>query len=282
MSAFDSGDIRPFRPGEPAGAAKSARRLNAVSDALDKLRGYLARSTDPIARGDGWELALCRICDPPGEEEEYTDSRYWVELVMHAPDSVSDDEADLITDENLDENATPTTFTATNIGELLDSGHSLKTGQVVEVWRYRGGLGTPEVYALFYSVGQCDFWAKITGSTALDNGGATYDNRYKYAWTEVERTTTGWQDKSGGRSGTTSTGFALNSIEANNPDDDDTPCIMGNSVDHKGDDYPAGFSLQAVRGTPVVRMHAEPAADDATVTVYTFAYVNSEDGTCNA
>jgi hypothetical protein len=59
------------------------------------------------------------------------------------------------------------------------------------------------------------FLASITGS-ALVSGS---QSRWQYAWSEVEETATGWQVKSGGRTGTTSSGFALNSIEAFNATD---------------------------------------------------------------
>ena len=47
------------------------------------------------------------------------------------------------------------------------------------------------------------FWARITGSTTLETG------RYKYSWVEQTRDGTGWIDLSGGRSGTTTTNFAI-------------------------------------------------------------------------
>ena len=48
------------------------------------------------------------------------------------------------------------------------------------------------------------FWARITGSAEIGTTG-----KFTYAWTEQQRTADGWQDKSGGRSGTTSAGFAV-------------------------------------------------------------------------
>jgi hypothetical protein len=126
------------------------------------------------------------------------------------------------------------------------------------------------------------FPAKITGSTAVPKGTSpeTYcDNRYQYAWTEQQRTATGWQDLSGGRSGTTSSGFALNGDEANNPDDTATPRVMGNSIDHADAEYPATNWLQPVRGNPVVRMFVD--VDDTGAVAYSFQYENAEQGACD-
>ncbi len=117
-----------------------------------------------------------------------------------------------------------------------------------------------------------DFWAKITDSALISGA----DNRYQYAWTEQQRTATGFQDLDGGRSGTTETGFAINSVEFSNA----ATGVMGNSVDHDAADYPPGFSLQAVRGSPVVRM--TPEYDSDKNICYTFAYENAEDGPCMA
>gem|GEM_PF-2809998 len=119
--------------------------------------------------------------------------------------------------------------------------------------------------------GTSEFWAKITGSAA--NG----TNKWKYAWTEVRRTATGWENKPNGRTGTTTEKFALNSIEANNPG---AAGIMGNSVDTSETDFPAGMSLKPVRGDPVVRMIAE--SDASGTTTYTFSYENAVDGPCEA
>lgn len=119
------------------------------------------------------------------------------------------------------------------------------------------------------------FWAKITGSAAVDTDD---DRRWQYAWTEQERTSTGWQDLSGGRSGTTSADFALNSIEANN---DDTATEQGNSIDFSSDIATGNedMLLVPVRGNPVVRMWVEPEVTTGAL-AYSFEYVNAVDGEC--
>lgn len=122
----------------------------------------------------------------------------------------------------------------------------------------------------FIPNGGVSFWAKITGSAT--NG----TNKWKYAWAEQERSSSGWADLTGGRSGTTSTGFALNSIEANN----DGTGIQGNSVDIDGTlfDDNTGLEIQPVQGDPVVRMWAEE--DTGGTIAYSFEYVNAVDGDC--
>lgn len=110
------------------------------------------------------------------------------------------------------------------------------------------------------------FWAKITGSTADDT------NKWTYAFTEWERTASGWQSKTGGRSGS----GALNSVEASN----DGTGIQGNSIDIDGTvfDDNTGLEIQPVQGEPIVRMTAEVLADGTEV--YSFEYVNAVDGEC--
>ena len=117
---------------------------------------------------------------------------------------------------------------------------------------------------------QDSFWAKITGNAADGT------NKWKYAWTEQQRTAAGWQDLSGGRSGTTSTGFAVNANEANN----DGTGVQGNSIDIDGTvfDDNSDLEIQPVQGDPVVRMWAELSSTNTLV--YTFEYVNAVDGEC--
>lgn len=150
----------------------------------------------------------------------------------------------------------------------LDSGH---VGAAKIVW-VAGTTGTQwAIIDINHAKPTTAFWAKITGNAA--NG----TNKWKYAWTEQERTSTGWQDLTGGRSGTTLADFALNSLEANN----DGTGIQGNSIDIDGAVFTdnTGLEIQAVQGDPVVRMYV-----DLDVTAgglaYSFEYVNAVDGEC--
>lgn len=114
------------------------------------------------------------------------------------------------------------------------------------------------------------FLAKITGSASLST------NRWKYAWSEVvlDHTDDSFDILSGDRSGTTTTDYALNLVEAFN----DGTGVQAPGVDIDGDDYPAGFSLQAIQGNPVVIMY--PWSDDDGYIRYLFSLANAHDGTC--
>lgn len=114
-----------------------------------------------------------------------------------------------------------------------------------------------------------DFWAEITASDPMS--GQT--NRWQYAWREKLRTGIGWETKDGGRTGTVSSNFALNSAEANNA----ATGIMGNGIDHDND-YPAGFEMQPIRGSRIVRMYEEQNTTGGTS--YTFEASNAEQGPC--
>lgn len=116
------------------------------------------------------------------------------------------------------------------------------------------------------------FLAQITDSESIGT------NRWKYAWSEVRRTTLGFETVSGGRSGTLTSGYAINAIEANN---DDTG-TQGNSVDIDGAIFTAntGLAIQPAEGDPVVTMWMDYLADGTPS--YTFEYVNAIDGECAA
>ena len=109
-------------------------------------------------------------------------------------------------------------------------------------------------------------WGVVTGYSAL--GG----NRWTYAVTERVRSSTGW-------AAPTYTALSLttvyNSVEAAN----NGSGVEGNSIDHSGSGYPSGFSMQPVQGSPVVRVSEDFLSDGTRV--YSFAYINAEDGTCS-
>jgi hypothetical protein len=76
---------------------------------------------------------------------------------------------------------------------------------------------------LLNGIEDAGFWAKITGN-------ATVDHAYKYSWIELTKDATdyeNWSTLTGGRSGTTTTDYALNSAE----DIDDTyTAVATNSI----------------------------------------------------
>jgi len=136
---------------------------------------------------------------------------------------------------------------------------------------HRHGLDGGQTWFIVLG-GSWTFWAEITGNAAM----AGETNRWQYAWTEQARTATSMSDRTDGRTGTTSAGFALNSCEMNN----DGSGVQGNSVDIDGAvfDDNTDLELQPVRGDTVVRMTGE--VDDDGGVAYTFEYVNAIDGEC--
>ena len=115
------------------------------------------------------------------------------------------------------------------------------------------------------------FWAKITGAAVLG------DNKWQYSWTEQERTATGFQDLAGGRSGTTTAGFAINAVEANNS----ATGVQGNGYNIDGQIFTdnAGIGLKEIRGDPPRRMWVD--VDNEGNVAYTFEGDNAIDGSCS-
>jgi hypothetical protein len=118
-------------------------------------------------------------------------------------------------------------------------------------------------------------WAKITGNAAL--GGETY--RWKYAWSAVEPDGDDMAAVTGGRSGTTSTDYALNTMEMGN-----TSSNVGPGVDPTGTDYAASsFEPQAISNNSIVWMrttiHRNPSTGTITARNY-FTAENAHDGDC--
>ena len=155
------------------------------------------------------------------------------------------------------------------IQAILDNRWSTGWGLISEKGA-AGGLISLDPNVIPSMYGQFSIWAKITGNAADGT------NKWKYAWTEQQRTASGWQDLSGGRTGTTSTDFAVNANEANN----DGAGIQGNSIDIDGTvfDDNSDLEIQPVQGDPVVRVWAELSSTNTLV--YTFEYVNAVDGEC--
>ena len=117
------------------------------------------------------------------------------------------------------------------------------------------------------------FWAEI-GSSAADG-----TNRWKYAWTEKEKTSAGYggfTTLSGGRTGTTSTDPARNLVE----DMNSGTGTLGNGVpvaDLDTDDYT--YSLQAAPSGVLVWINIVTLTDESTE--YFFSYENGVSGSCD-
>jgi hypothetical protein len=157
------------------------------------------------------------------------------------------------------------------VGGSLDDGHQVHLlGRVVYITPRHAMDGSGNVVWEFTPPACESFWAEITGSASIGS------NRWKYAWTEKYRGTTNFATLSGGRSGTTSAGFAINAAEGGN----DGSGVEGHGVDVGGTDYPAGFSMQPIQGGRIVRMWVE--YDGSGNAFYTFEATNADDGTCEA
>lgn len=119
------------------------------------------------------------------------------------------------------------------------------------------------------------FLAKITGNASL----AT--SRFKYAWTEVLLTGNGVTTRVGGRSGTTTTDYAINLLEMDNDGSYAAGVALG------GADYPVGFGVRPIGGGGTDATHRTDVIvemtqlhDSAGAKKYIFSAQNSHDGTC--
>lgn len=117
-----------------------------------------------------------------------------------------------------------------------------------------------------FAAGQPWMWAVVTGYSSVST------NRWTYSVTERVRSSTGWAAPTW--TALTASGV-YNSIEANN----DGSSVEGNSINHAGSGYPAGFDMQPVRGSPVVRVSDWFLSNGTRV--YSMSYINAEDGTCS-
>ena len=122
------------------------------------------------------------------------------------------------------------------------------------------------------------FWAEITGNAADGT------NRWKYAFSEVYKSSAGyggWATLTGGRSGTTSTGPARNTIEDMNTGAD--AHIEGNGVDPANlDPAETGsdtFAIMPCTSGNIVQMRE---VDRGETIEYWFSYENGVDGDCGS
>jgi len=126
--------------------------------------------------------------------------------------------------------------------------------------------------------GSESFWAKIDGNAADGT------NRWKYAWTEVYKSSAGyggWATLSGGRSGTTSSGPARNTIEDMNTGAD--AHVVGNGVDPANlDPAQTGsdtFEIMPCTTGNIVRIHEVLQGSNVE---YWFSYENGVNGDCGS
>ena len=150
-------------------------------------------------------------------------------------------------------------------------------GRVVRFWQGRNMSGAIETWIDTGWVSS-GFWASISGNSADGT------NRWKYAFSEVYKSSAGyggWAALSEGRSGTTSTSPARNTIEDMNTGADSH--VEGNGVD-PGNLDPAEtgsdtFSLMPCTSGNIVRMHQVECGETVE---YWFSYENGVDGDCGS
>jgi len=125
------------------------------------------------------------------------------------------------------------------------------------------------------------FWARIDGCAAADS---PPKNRWKYAWSEVAKSSAGydgWTAPGGGRSGTTTANPAYNTIEDMNTGASGHTEGNGVDPDHLDtDDYT--FTMQPCTTGNIVRMReVQFAVEDEEQVEYWFSYANGVDGECD-
>lgn len=153
-----------------------------------------------------------------------------------------------------------------NTAESCTGGHLLATGTIVDVRATPANATSGKLTYWMHSPPSPAFsWAKITASLSY---GA---NKWQYTG---ELTTNGTSPYVPARTLTN----IYNSTEDWNIAD---PSIRGNSVDSGGAAYPVGFSLQPIRGTPIVQVHpVVSSACNGVASWWYTTYENADDGTC--
>ena len=152
-----------------------------------------------------------------------------------------------------------------------------RVDQIVRFWQARNMSGEIETWIDLGWI-STGFWGEITGNASDGT------NRWKYAFSEVYKSSAGyggWATLTGGRSGTTSTGPARNSIEDMNTGA--AAHIEGNGVDPANLD-PAGtgsdtFAIMPCTSGNIVWMRE---VDRAGTIEYWFSYENGVDGDCGS
>jgi hypothetical protein len=150
-------------------------------------------------------------------------------------------------------------------------------GRMVRFWQSRNVSGAVETWIDIGWVSSA-FWASV-GSNSADG-----TNRWKYAFTEVYKSSAGyggWATLSGGRSGSTTTNPGRNTIEDMNTGAD--AHVEGNGVDPANLDPAATgadtFSLMPCTSGNIVQMRQ---VDCGQSVEYWFSYENGVNGDCGS
>lgn len=120
-------------------------------------------------------------------------------------------------------------------------------------------------------------WARLTDAAAINSSTDTW--RWQYAWEEVIWSGAGSTALTGGRSGTTSEGYALNGMEVPNTT---SGVVNGVNIDSSGD-YPPGFMPRPLTyGDKAVLVRLHETIDASGDLVYRLSQPGGHDGTCEA
>jgi hypothetical protein len=185
----------------------------------------------------------------PGADNKGTarTQKFWAELIAEDPATPGDyswkmlvpDDGALVDSDPLEDSED--LFTARDINdaeglipgarvELKFAGYAVDG--VTPRYLFGGGAGS----------GTSDIDIQVTGYGTITDAA----NRWRYTWVEVRPVQDGtWEAKPGGRTSAGS-GYAYNTVEANNSDSG----VQGNSIDPTT--FPDGFELLPVQGNPVV------------------------------
>jgi hypothetical protein len=168
---------------------------------------------------------------------------------------------------------TTTSKAARNTVDLVGATYGAIPDDTI-VWMREVILSSSVEYWFSYEIAPpAGFWAAI-GTSAADG-----TNRNKYAWTEQEKSDAGyggWSTLSGGRSGTTGTDPARNTIEDMNGSSGLLGC--GVDVDNLTETDVYTYTLSPAPSGAIVWMREVDQDGDVE---YWFAYENGVDGTCD-
>lgn len=236
----------------------------------------------------------------PDEENDFDDCRYWVKPAIMNEGSAALDYPALFCTEGIG-NSLPGVVCATNLCEIQTNSHALRATQnnggfsdgnslylpsssystvktltVVVVYMYSNPAGATRYY----------FWHPIPPRFCQITGIAlTGTHRWRYTAREVYFAQ--GVNPSGAPPGMTGATMqhVYNTVEFNNT----LTGIQGNSIDHSIPPYPQGFTMQPIRGNPilpfveygkVVPYDNSGHLGEATDRYWLVSYMNAEDGVC--
>lgn len=265
---------------------RDRQELNRMRQKIDSVRGagvtngansvslgpQQGSGRSPINSGGGFWGKIVNT-GPNGDEDDYSDARYWVQRARIDNDETdpSDGVIEFVGVED-DTDANYKVVTASNLAEIVSQGHTLPLGQIVWV---QGTIdrGSPPQTRYNFCVGVAEIWMQLTGATAI----AGRANCWAYSWKQVQYVRNGlFQDVPAGLTDadTHFGGKAYNTIEANNA----ASGVQGNSIDLSL--LPTGYAVKPVRGNAIVVARRVFTCDDTPVGQWIFSYENAVQGTC--